>query len=499
MLCEVFLAVFTVYSLWKLFLNEKEHPLDRVPGPPPKPLFGNALDLMFASPRELFIILRQYAKDYGDKFVLRIFSKRIIQINGPKEIEIVLSHSRNITKSKHYVFLRPWLGTGLLVTTGSKWHTRRKILTPTFHFNILKNFATVMEEKSRHMVELLKAKYNDTEVDLMPFISDFTLYIICETAMGTQLDFDKSEAAVTYKNAVLDMGGYVLNRTTKVWLQNEFIFKKLNIGRQFATCLNKIHSFVDNVIMERKKNSNQSNKNDVTKALDEEVIGGKRRLALLDLLLEAESKGEINLEGIREEVNTFMFAGLDTTATAMTFGLMLLADHEDVQERIYEECQEIFGDSDRTPSMTDLAQMKYLEAVIKETLRLYPSAPFIARRITEDFMMGDVLVPKGTEVGIHIYDLHHRADLYPDPEVFKPERFLNGELRHPYAFVPFSAGPRNCLGQRFAMQEMKCILSEICRNFALVPRQKGYRPALIVDMVLRPIEPIYVKFVRRQK
>ncbi|KOB66170.1 Cytochrome P450 [Operophtera brumata] len=118
------------------------------------------------------------------------------------------------------------------------------------------------------------------------------------------------------------------------------------------------------------------------------------------------------------------------------------------QNRLFEECKQIFGDSDRTPSMADMAQMKYLDAVVKETLRLYPSVPFIARTITENFTMGDLKIKKDTEVAVHIYDLHHRPELFPNPEAFKPERFLTGETRHPYAYVPFSAGARNCIAQR---------------------------------------------------
>nr|ULR85497.1 cytochrome P450 [Spodoptera frugiperda] len=239
---------------------------------------------------------------------------------------------------------------------------------------------------------------------------------------------------------------------------------------------------------------NKAEESDVADVSD--GIGTKKRLAMLDLLLEAEEKGQIDMDGIRDEVNTFMFEGHDTTALALTFGLMLLADHEDVQERIYEECQTILGDSEHV-TMSNLADMKYLEAVIKEVLRLYPSVPFIGREITEDFKLGDITVKKGTTVDVHIYELHRRADMFPEPEKFMPERFLGTELKHPYAYVPFSAGPRNCIGQRFAMQEMKTTLSELVRHFKIVPKVKGARPRIMVDLVLRPVDPIYVKFIPR--
>ncbi|XP_026333440.1 cytochrome P450 4C1-like [Hyposmocoma kahamanoa] len=490
MFWSVVLVLVLVFVAWDVLGDQ--NPLDVVPGPPRRPIFGCVLGHMMMSPRTLFLKLREYAEKYEDRYVLKLFRRRVVYIYNPSDIEVVLSHSKNIDKARPYKFLIPWLGTGLLISTGSKWFTRRKILTPTFHFNILKNFATVIEEKSRNLVSRLKQHQN--EVDVFSVISDFTLDTICETAMGIQLDHDKSKATVEYKSAIHEIGRLIMERLTRFWLHNDFVYMMLPVGQQFNKALNKVLSFADNVISERKK---QKITGENSIAIDEDNFGKKRRVALLDLLLEVESKGEINLEGIREEVNTFMFEGHDTTATALTFGLMLIADHNEVQEQIYEECQRIFGDSDRIASMADLAEMKYLEAVLKETLRLYPSVPYMGRETTEDFMMGDIFVKRGSGIGIHSYDLHRREDLFPEPEKFKPERFLNDESRHPYAYIPFSAGPRNCIGQRFAMQEMKCVLSEICRNFKLEPKQKGWRPQLVLNLVLRSIDPIYVKFVPR--
>ncbi|XP_045450269.1 cytochrome P450 4C1-like [Melitaea cinxia] len=491
MLWQIALAILVCMILWKLF-NTEHNDLDSVPGPAKFPIIGSAIIFFGLPPNKVFEELLKWPKKYGKRVVVTALYRYILHVYDIRDIEIVLSHSRNIKKSKPYVFIEPWLGTGLLVSTGSKWHRRRKILTPTFHFDILKNFMNVFEEKTKNLVVDLKQKVSEGSgvIEVMPFISDFTLYTICETAMGIRLDSDKSEAKLKYKQAIIDIGPLVMKRLTTIWLHNDFIFSLHPIGKKFAECLDSVHSFADTVIMERKKSYENDKK---------EVASGdrKQRLALLDLLLEAESKGEIDLEGIREEVNTFMFEGHDTTATALTFGLMLLADHEDVQERILEEVTSILGDSDRPPNTSELGEMKYLEAVIKEILRIYPSVPFIGREITEDFMLDDIKVKKGAEVVVHIYDMQRNEDLYPEPEVFRPERFLDGESRHPYAYVPFSAGLRNCIGQRFAKLEMKIALCEIIRHFRLLPVMKDARPTLKVDLILRSNDSIFVKFVQR--
>ncbi|XP_061379641.1 cytochrome P450 4C1-like [Danaus plexippus] len=483
MLWPIFFGLLVCVVVWRL-IKQEPNDLAHLPGPPRTPIFGSVFMFLGKSHSELFKMLVELPKKYGNRLVIKAMHRYILHVYKVEDIEIVLTHSRNIKKNKPYTFIEPWLGTGLLISNGSKWQKRRKILTPTFHFDILKGFVKVFEEQSRNLTTMLRKKLQESNVvDTMAIMSDFTLYIICETAMGIRLNADKSAEKMMYKKAIMEIGQIVMKRLTTVWLHSDLIFYNMPIGKKFTKCLENVHSFADNVILERKKKYESVANED----------GGRRRLAFLDLLLEAERNGEIDLEGVREEVNTFMFEGHDTTATALAFGLVLLADSEEVQERLFEECQRVGPE----PSVSELNDMKYLEAVVKEILRLYPSVPFIGREITEDFMLDDIKVKKGCEVVVHIYDVHRRPDLYPDPEAFKPERFLDEEKRHPYSYVPFSAGPRNCIGQKFAKLQMKVVISEIVRNFKLSPLVAGARPDLKVDLVLRPAETIYVKFYPR--
>ncbi|XP_045501048.1 cytochrome P450 4C1-like [Colias croceus] len=490
MLWQIAIACLLIYLIRNYWLKSNFLEIAKLPGPPRLPLVGCAFRFIGHSQSELFKIVTDFPKEYGNRVCIKVFNRYILHLYNPKDIEIILTSTKNITKNRPYVFMEPWLGTGLLLSTGAKWHKRRKILTPAFHFDILKNFARVFEEEGRAMVRDLHERLQRGErtLNVMPFISDYTLYTICETAMGTRLNSENNASKAQYKESVLGIGLIVMNRLSRFWLHSDLIFYLSSMGKKFKKLLEQNFAFTDRVIEERRKNWAETKK--------EETSSGKRRMALLDLLLDAESKGEIDMEGIREEVNTFMFEGHDTTAMALTFGLMLLADHEDIQENIYEECKSIFGDSTRTANTSDLAEMKYLEAVIKEILRLYPSVPIIGRMVTEEFKLDDITIPEGTEVVVHFYNLQRREDLFPEPELFKPERFLNGDKMH-FTYVPFSAGPRNCIGQRFAMQEMKYMLSEIIRHFKLKSIVKGYRPKITMDLVLRACEPVNIEFSAR--
>lgn len=479
-------------AFWYFVINDEENPLDELPGPKRLPILGSSLEMLNIKSDGILETFEKFDALYGDRYIFTLSKLRVLHLSNPYDIEVVLSHSRNLTKSKPYNFVSAWLGDGLLLSKGQNWHKRRKILTPTFHFNILKNFTVAIDENCLKLVEKLKRTEGE-EVDILPVILDFTLTTICETAMGIPMDSDKSQAIFEYKEAIIDMGHILINRLTELWLHIDFIFFNMPLGRRFKKSQITATRFADRVINERR----ELRKTSKSTVVESAAFGGKRRMAMLDLLLEAEENGEIDFDGIRDEVNTFMFAGHDTTAMALTFCLMLIADHDEVQERIFEECERVLGEK-RSPTLSDLAELKYMEAVIKETLRLYPSVPFIGRITEEDFMLGDLLVRKGTELSVHIYRLHHREDLYPEPKLFKPERFLHGNgTKHPFGYVPFSAGPRNCIGQRFAMIEMKSALLAVCRNFKLVPRDVGWRPRLTTELVLRPMEPIYLKFEPR--
>ncbi|EPQ05806.1 Cytochrome P450 4V3 [Myotis brandtii] len=157
------------------------------------------------------------------------------------------------------------------------------------------------------------------------------------------------------------------------------------------------------------------------------------------------------------------------------------------------------GNSDRPVTLEDLKKLKYLECVIKETLRIFPSVPIIARGLNEDCDVGGYNIVKGSQILIVPYALHRDQKYFPDPEEFKPERFFpeNSMGRHPYAYVPFSAGPRNCIGQRFAMMEEKVILSCILRHFWVECNQKREELGLAGELILRPTNGIWIKLKRR--
>ncbi|KAL6268490.1 hypothetical protein P5V15_001623 [Pogonomyrmex californicus] len=148
-------------------------------------------------------------------------------------------------------------------------------------------------------------------------------------------------------------------------------------------------------------------------------------------------------------------------------------------------------------TMQSLQNLSYLERCIKETMRLYPVVYFISRVTSEDIKLQSYLIPAGTSLYISIYGVHRDPNYWPNPDIFDPDRFLSDNIRnqHPYAYLPFSAGSRNCIGQRFALLEMKSFIASVIYNFFLEPIENLKDVQFNADMMLRPAYPLRLKFV----
>ncbi|CAL1289345.1 unnamed protein product [Larinioides sclopetarius] len=186
----------------------------------------------------------------------------------------------------------------------------------------------------------------------------------------------------------------------------------------------------------------------------------------------------------------------------MSWALYLIGQDPKVQKMCQEELDEIFGDDYNRPfTLDDVKNLKYIECVLKESQRLYPSLPYIGRVSSSDIVVNGYTIPAGTNCMIFTYMLHRDPDTYPDPEKFDPDRFLpeNSIGRHPFAYVPFSAGPRNCIGQRFAMMEQKVVLAHVLLNYevkSLAPRDQLQ---LTAEMVLRSYNGIMMQITPRRR
>ncbi|KAB0798389.1 hypothetical protein PPYR_09382 [Photinus pyralis] len=490
---------FFLFILGFVFLHRKwrYRYLMAIPGPPSLPLIGNTLP-MLASPERAWCLLQEYNKVYYPIYRLSNGLLDSVHISAPDDIELILSSKTHLRKSIIYDLLQSWLGKGLLTSDGDRWYHRRKLLTPTFHFNIIQQFFTVFATHSEALVQQLDKECDKSCTNIIPLITKFTLFTICETAMGTKLD-EKKEGNRDYVSATFEMGQLFINRIRRPWLAYNVIFNMTEKKKEQTSLLNILHSFSKSVIEDRKQHFKEVVQNEDE---HDDQFHQKKRVAMLDLLLSVRNSGaQISDEEIREEVDTFIFEGHDTTSAAISYALMLIANHSNVQEKIVEEINHIVDGSSRPLNFADIQQLSYLERVVKESLRMYPSVPVIGRRVDFDVVTSTShVIPKDTIVSVHIFGLHHNPKFYPDPEKFDPDRFLpqNMKGRHPFSYIPFSAGPRNCIGQRFAMVEMKTAIASVVRNFRLLPIDKPSDLQFMAHLILKANKGVHIKFEKRQ-
>ncbi|XP_055914755.1 cytochrome P450 4d8-like [Eupeodes corollae] len=485
------LVVLIVLTVTQYFLNKHKNQLvANLSGPYPFILLGSVHKLFCLSPQNFFKLLIHFRKIWGKTYRIWIFNRLIIAIGDPKVAEVLLSSQTHIKKHHLYNLFRPWLGVGLLMSDGRKWFSRRKIITPTFHFQILERFVEIFEQQSDVLVKQLE-KHCQTgkEFDVHPFIGLAALDIITETAMGTKINA-QTDPTNEYTRAVNDITRIMSLRFLNVPIANETIFSIFcpRIKRRQVECIKTMHSFTIKVIEEHRKALQEvllveENDNQVHNV----GVETKKRMALLDVLLQSTCEGKpLTNEDIREEVDTFMFEGHDTTTSALSFALTQIARHPNVQQKLVEEICEILG-KEKTPGISYklLQELKYTECVIKETLRLYPPVPVIGRELLQDMSYDGGVLPAGSEVLVGIWLMGHDGDLFPDPEEFRPERHLMeaAERASSFSFIPFSAGPRNCIGQKFAMLEMKCVIVKILREYELLPLGEDVKPTM--NLILR--------------
>ncbi|NWX17662.1 CP4V2 protein, partial [Aegotheles bennettii] len=473
-----------------------------IPGVSPcYPVLGNA-PLFEQEGEGFFKQLQIYVEEFRSwpLFKLWIGPLPVVVLYHPDSVEVILNSSKHIEKSFLYKFLHPWLGTGLLTSTGDKWRSRRKLITPTFHFSILTDFLEVMNEQGSILLEKLEKHVDKEPFDVFLYVTLCALDIICETAMGKNVGAQENKDS-EYVRAIYRMGDLIQRRQMSPWLWPGFVFMLFKEGREHERSLKILHNFTDTVIAEKAAELENTKQGKCDTDGNCEENGSKKRKAFLDMLLCAtdDEGNKLSYRDIREEVDTFMFEGHDTTAAAMNWVLYLLGRNPEAQKKVHRELDEVFGNTERPVTVDDLKQLRYLECVVKESLRLFPSVPLFARTLREDCSIRGYQIPKGANVLVITYALHRDPEIFPDPEEFRPERFLpeNSKGRHPYAYVPFSAGPRNCIGQRFAQMEEKTILALILRRFWVDSCHEREELGIAGELILRPNKGIWIKLKRR--
>jgi cytochrome P450 len=349
---------------------------------------------------------------------------------------------------------------------------------PALHSNRVAGFIQIMQTQAEAMLERWEQYSGDERAfDLVPELMRLTLNIASQALFTTSLESETEiirEALAVGRDYSVDRAWSII-RVPQSW--------PTRANRKYKNALSKFHQVVDGIITARKASS--------------ELLCPGRPSDLLSMLMEArdEAGQSMSDKQLRDEVATLLTAGHETTTLALAWACFLIAQHPDVERRLRAELEFLHG---RAPGYEDLSRLRYTRMVIDETMRLFPPVWVLSRTANNDDVIGGYRIPAGSEILIFPYITHRHPRWWTDPEKFLPERFApeNSAARIKFAYLPFGAGPRACVGLNFAMTEIQVVLALIVQRFHL---QLACAPETVLpdpSVTLRPVPGINVKLTR---
>ncbi|CAH0721153.1 unnamed protein product, partial [Brenthis ino] len=355
------------------------------------------------------------------------------------------------------------------------WKKHRKLINPAFNQQILDNFMGIFNSQSKLLVTRLKVEVDKGPFDHSTYVRQNFMETICLTAIDNAVSEEDAIKYVQSFEAYLNLN---ISRFIKFWLHSDFIFKFSNIKKQLDENSKFLTEMSDSVLKKKRALRN----NGIQKINNETVPKIK---VFMDLMMDLDGEVLTDQE-IKDEINTIIMAGHDTSANVTIFALLLIGSYPEVQERIYKELQEVLGDKDDVEKQ-DLSRLVYLEAVLKETMRYYVMAPFVGRFIDREVKLRNCTLKPGYNCLFMMYGIHRNPLWGPDVNEFKPERWLDPATmpKNPNMFVGFSTGKRNCIGKTYAMMSIKVLLSHLLRRYKL--HGDHTKMVLKLDVLLKPV------------
>ncbi len=440
---------------------------DKFPPGPYTGLKGWSFRALDQSPLEMFTELARY----GDIVGIRVVNFRNIFVNHPDLIEEVLvGHPRRYFKGRVLRANRHVFGEGLLTSEGDFWLRQRRLVQPAFHRARIAAYAETMVEYAQRVMESWRA---GEERDVHQEMMRLTLQIVAKTLFNADVKRDASDVGKSLE-LLLELGAD-FRRTLFVphWVPT---LTNLRIKREIA--------FIENILY---------------RIINERRASGRDTGDLLSMLLHVQDEDGSRMtdKQLRDETITLFLAGHETTASSLSWAWWLLAQNPAAEAKLHGELDEVL--CGRAPSIDDLARLPYTANVITESMRLYPPAWGLARIAVEDHELGGYPVKKGMGVAMAQWVVHRDTRWYDKPEEFRPERW-EGDFakRIPrFAYFPFGGGPRQCIGNSFALMEATLILATIAQRYRL--RLVPYHPVVpLASITLRPRYGVRVVLESRQ-
>jgi len=435
----------------------------RPPGPDGLPLLGNTLSLS----RDVLGFYERLHRNYGDIVRFEVAGEEAYLLTHPEYVEQVLV-AEDATFVKGDVVNRSLgspLGEGMLLAEGAEWRAQRTLAQPAFYRERVATYGEATVADAAETGE----NWDGEVIDAHDAMTELTLRILARTLFDVDVRGRGSVVremaeATRARTDTASLVGFLPD-----WVPHPTI-------RAYNRALDDIRAFVEDHIAERKRKPTAERGED-----------------LLSLLVTAAETGEMSKETLRDNMITFLFAGHETTALALTYTWFLLGHHPEVQARLHDELDAVLDGS--APTVADLPDLDYTERVVDEAMRRYPPVYTFFREPIADVEIGGYTVPKEATLSLPQWIVHHDERWYDSPLEFRPERWEGWEGPE-YAYYPFGGGPRHCIGMRFARMEAQLIVATLAREFA-VESLTDAPLDITASTNAVPADPVAVRFERR--
>lgn len=423
---------------------ESASPPPLPPGPRGYPLIG-ALPSFIKAPLEF---IRDVTRDYGDIVRMGAMgSRQVFLITRASHVQHVLQeNNRNYIKGDNFKEIRLIIGDGLPVTEGEDWRRHRRLLQPAFHRQKIREIVGAMASVVGGVRDRWAALPTGTALNISSEMMKLTQRVMLKVLLSVETETENEKLMTAWD----EVHAFLTDRLFSI--VNFPVSLPFPSHIRFRRAMKTLDGAVNGILAERRK-------------------AGDGPGDLLSLLLAARDDATgtgMNDQELRDEVMTMFVGGFETTAVVLAWAWLLLGRHPEVREKLVAEVDSVL--KGRTPTSEDLPRLRYTKMVIDETMRLYPSAWTFTRTNLETDTIGGFSIPKGSVLFVCAYATHRDEEVWPNPEAFDPERFAEAGVNRPrYAFYPFGGGPRQCIGEAFAMAEMQIVLAMMTQRFLLLP------------------------------
>ncbi|XP_017037854.1 probable cytochrome P450 313a4 [Drosophila kikkawai] len=452
-----------VFLLWFYFLwSRRRFYLFtlKVPGPLGYPLLGMA---HWLSRRE--DILNSFAvflEKHGPVIFSWLGPIPFMIVSDPQVIQDIFTSPHCINKGIIYKAVDDGAGTGLFSLNDPHWSIHRKLLNPAFGHKVLLSFLPIFNRETALLMDQLKPLEDDGEKDLIPLLQCFTLSVATQTTMGSDAKSEENFRS----NSLLERYQCALNTMADMcfspWLNSRFIRQLVGKESEYYQAKTEIRQFIKKLIQKKMVADAQESSLPPIQAHDKNIF--------LNLATDLLRRGVFNWKNVEDESNIIVFGAFETTANTVYYTLMLLAMFPEYQEKAFEEIRSLFPDTgDFEVTYNDVQQMVYLDLILNESMRVVPPVPVVSRQTSQELKLSNgIVIPQGVQIAIDMFHMHRSKKIWgPEAETFNPDHFLphNIQDKHPYAFIPFTKGIRNCIGWRYALISAKVTLAKLLRNY----------------------------------